>query len=99
MTALRTRMLEDLPIRNSAAKTQRVYIGSVAAFARHFGRSPGVLGPEEIRAYLMHLRDERKVSWSRFNQVVSALRFLYRYTLGREERVPHLLYPRGYARL
>ena len=99
MTALRTRMLEDLRIRNYAAKTQRVYVQSVAGFARHFGRSPDVLGPEEIRAYLMHLRDERKVSWSRFNQVVSALRFLYRYTLGREEMVPHLPYPRGERRL
>jgi len=99
MTALRTRMLEDLRIRNYAAKTQRVYVQSVAAFARHFGRSPDVLGQEEIRAYLIHLREERKVSWSRFNQVVSALRFLYRYTLGREEMVPHLPYPRGERRL
>ena len=99
MTALRTRMLEDLRIRNYAAKTQRVYVQSVAGFARHFGRSPDVLGQEEIRAYLIHLREERKVSWSRFNQVVSALRFLYRYTLGREEMVPHLPYPRGERRL
>ena len=99
MSALRTRMLEDLRIRNYAAKTQRVYVQSVAGFARHFGRSPDVLGQEEIRAYLIHLREERKVSWSRFNQVVSALRFLYRYTLGREEMVPHLPYPRGERRL
>jgi hypothetical protein len=68
MTALRTRMLEDLRIRNYAAKTQRVCIRSVSAFARHFGRSPDVLGAEEIRACLVHLRDERKVSWSGFNQ-------------------------------
>src|SRR3970282_618200 len=99
MSALRTRMLEDLRIRNYAAKTQRVSVQRVAAFARHFGRSPDVLGPEEIRAYLMHLRDERKVSWSRFNQVVSALRSLYRYTRGREEMVPHLPYPLGGRRL
>src|SRR3970282_752107 len=99
MSALSPVMREDRRIRNYAAKTQRVYVQSVAGFARHFGRSPDVLGPEEIRAYLMHLRDERKVSWSRFNQVVSALRFLYRYTLGREEMVPHLPYPRGERRL
>jgi site-specific recombinase XerD len=92
-------VVEDLRIRNYAAKTQRVCIQSVSAFARHFGRSPDVLGAEEIRACLVHLRDERKVSWSGFNQAVNALRFLYRYTLGREEMVPHIPCPRGERRL
>jgi len=35
---------------------------------------------------------ERKVSWSQFNQAVSALRFLYGKTLGRTEQVPVLAY-------
>ena len=99
MTALRARMLEDFRIRNYSAKTERVYIHCVAAFAAHFGRSPDGLGREEIRAWLIYLRDDRKVSWSHFNQAVSALRFLYRYTLGREDMVPHIPYPRGERRL
>jgi integrase/recombinase XerD len=99
MTRLRTRMQEDLRIRNYSPKTQRVYIHCVAAFAAHFGRSPDVLGQEEIRAYLIHLRDRRMVSWSSFNQTVSALRFLYRHTLGREDVVPHIPYPKGERRL
>jgi integrase/recombinase XerD len=99
MSPLRTRMLEDLRVRNYSPRTQRVYIDCVAAFALHFRRSPEVLGPNEIRTYLLYLRDDRKVSWSRFKQTVSALRFLYRYTLDREELVPYIPYPRGEKRL
>ena len=95
MTELRARMLGDLRVRNYSPKTQRVYVSCVAAFARHFGRAPDVLGREEIREYLLHLREHKKVSWSSFKQTVSALRFLYRHTLGREDMVPYIPYPRA----
>jgi site-specific recombinase XerD len=38
--------------------------------------------------------EQRRVSWSYFNQAVCALRFLYRHTLGREELVAHIPFPR-----
>jgi integrase/recombinase XerD len=44
----RQRMLEDMQVRNLSPHTQRAYIENVARFARHFGRSPVELGPEEI---------------------------------------------------
>lgn len=94
MTPLRQRMLEDMQVRNLAPKTQRTYVGRVAAFARHFGRSPELLGPEEIRAYQVYLVQEQHVSWSLFNQSVCALRFLYRTTLGKDWAVEHIPFPR-----
>ena len=51
MTALRQRMLEDMRVRNLSPHTQSSYILQVSLFARHFGRSPEELGPEEIRAW------------------------------------------------
>ena len=36
--------------------TQRNYVAAVAAFARHFGKSPEQLGREHVRKYLIHLR-------------------------------------------
>ena len=86
MTPLRQRFVEDLRLRNRAPRTIDTYVGVVAQFARYFGRSPEVLGPDEVRAYQLHLL-ERDVSWSTFNQTVCALRFLYRTTLGRPEVV------------
>jgi integrase/recombinase XerD len=83
MTQLRRRMIQDMGLRNLAPKTVAAYVRRVAAFARHFGRSPEDLGPDEVRSYLLHLVQERHVSWSYFNQAVAALRFLYEVTLER----------------
>ena len=80
MTTLRQRMIEDLQLRNRSPRTIEAYIWHVARFAKFHGRSPELLGPEEVRAYQLHLRSTG-ASWSIFNQAVCALKFLYRVTL------------------
>jgi hypothetical protein len=40
VTPLRQRMLEDLQIRNDSPTTIRLYLHSVAEFARHFHKPP-----------------------------------------------------------
>ena len=62
MTALRRRMLEDMQVRHLSAGTQQVYLQHIARFARYCGRSPAVLGPEEIRAYQLHLTNEKQLT-------------------------------------
>ena len=63
MTPLRRRMIEDMRLRNLADRTIETYVDRVAAFARHFGTSPEHLGPDHIRAYLLHLV-EQGASWA-----------------------------------
>jgi integrase/recombinase XerD len=99
MTELRQRYLQDLRVRNYAPKTLQTYVGCVSQFARYFKRSPEDLGPEHIREYQRYLVDEKKCSWSRFNQTVCALRFLYRNTLGRDWAVTHIPFPRKQKKL
>jgi integrase/recombinase XerD len=91
MTPLRQRFIDDLRLRNYARRTIDTYVSKVVAFAKHFGRSPDRLGPDDARAFQLHLL-ERRVSWSSFNQAVCALRFLYRITLGRSEQLPLIPY-------
>jgi site-specific recombinase XerD len=99
MTALRQRMLEDLRLRNYSPRTLKIYVDHVARFARHFGKSPEQLGPEEIRAYQVYLINEKHASWSTFNQAVCALRFLYRVTLSRPWTVEQVPFARPTRRL
>jgi len=91
MTKLRQRMLEDMKICNLSAHTQKRYLDRVAAFAKYFGRSPELLGPEEIRRYQLYLIQEKQLSASTLTVTVCALRFLYGTTLRRDwsiERIP-----------
>jgi len=94
MTPLRQRMIEDMKVRNLARKTQLAYVTQVARFAKYFGKSPELLGPEQIRAYLVHLIDNKHVSWSLFNQTTCGLRFLYRVTVPRDWHVEQIPFPR-----
>ena len=50
-------------------------------FARHFGKSPEILGPEEIRTYQVYLTNEKKLAISSILIAICALRFLYKVTL------------------
>jgi len=89
MTPLRRRYIDDLRLRNYSPRTIETYVTGVVRIAKHFNRSPDQLGPDDIRAFQLHLL-ERQVSWCLFNQTVCALRFLYAVTLGRPDMVTHI---------
>lgn len=96
---LRTRMIEDLRIRNYAQNTIKIYVDCVAAFAKHFGQSPEELNEGHIREYQLYLAEEKKSSWTFYNQSVCALRFLYRKTLKKDWSMEHIPFPRQEKRL
>lgn len=98
MTPLRRRTIDDMALRNFAPKTIQAYIQCIAGFALHFNTSPEHLGPEHVRAFLVHLVQEQKVSLSHYRQTLAALGFLYRITLGRLdvlESIPPVKQPRA----
>jgi integrase/recombinase XerD len=97
MTPLRRRMIEDMTLRNFTPSTIQSYVQCIARFARYFNLSPEHLGPEHVRTFLLHLVQERHVSLSHYKQTRSALRFVYRVTLGRgdvPESIPPVKQPR-----
>ena len=84
MTLLRQRMSEDMQVRNLSPHTRRSYLQQVSQFARHFGRSPDLLGPDDIRAYQLHLTLDKRLSASSILVAVAAIRFLHNVTLKRD---------------
>jgi integrase/recombinase XerD len=85
VTALRKRMLEDLQRRNYNPDTIRGYILAVEQFAKHFDKSPELMGVEEIGQFQLHLLRERKLSVGTIAPRMGALRFLYKKTLKRRD--------------
>jgi integrase/recombinase XerD len=84
MTSLRQRMIEDMQVRNLSKCTQESYVRQVSLFARHFKKSPELLGPEQIRAYQIYLMNEKKLAPISILVAISALRFLYGVTLKKD---------------
>ena len=83
MTPATKRMAEDMLVRNMALRTIDSYTYHVDRFAKHFGKLPEDLGPEQIREFQLWMIQVKKSSWSQFNQAVCALRFLYTVTIPR----------------
>ena len=84
------RMVGDMQLRNLADATIDAYTYHVDKFCQFFGKPADQLGPEEIRQYQLFLVNEKKSSWSSFNQAVCGLRFLYEITLQRPWAVRHI---------
>ena len=93
-SVLRERMRAILHTRNYSPRTIETYICAVARFARHFGRSPDLLGRPEVDAYQLWLREERHVSPSLFNQTMSALKFFYVQVLERKDVIDRISFAR-----
>jgi Phage integrase, N-terminal SAM-like domain. len=74
-------MTEDLRIRNYAPKTIERYVAVLVQTSNHCNLSPDLLTPELVRKYLVSLV-QKKMSPSTLKQVVCAVRFFFRQTLG-----------------
>ena len=84
MTPLRKRMIEDMTLAGFVPRTRDVYIQAVRRLAAHYMRSPDLLSEAEVRAYLLHLRDERGIARGTFKTNHGGIRFLFHRTLERD---------------
>jgi hypothetical protein len=98
MTELRRRMLEELRRRNYSLHSQRAYIRCLANL-------PSTLKPPQIgwARNTFELTScsvqQKKLSWSPFNQTVCALRFFYHHVMHRKWMIEHIPYPRQEPKL
>ena len=82
MSPLRARMIEDMSLAGLATGTQKIYVQAVRRLAAHYRRSPDLLSEEEVRGYLLGLR-QRGVARGTFQTSRFGLRFFYHHTLER----------------
>ena len=84
ISPLRRRMIEDMTVRGFTVATQRGYIRAVGDFTAFLGRSPDQASAEDLRRYQLHMRSAGASATS-MNAAVSALRFFFGVTLGRDD--------------
>jgi len=91
MGRLYDQMKRDMEIRCLSERTRRCYLTCMREYVRYHNTSPDAMGEEEIKMYLHHLIEEKKVSQAKVNQTYSALKFFYETTLKRtwsQYRIP-----------
>lgn len=90
MGQLRDRMEADLKLAGYRDATRKQYLRWARQYTGHFRRRPEQMGQEEVRAYLLHLIEDRQLVASTVRGVRSALCFLYATTLNRPMEVERL---------
>jgi len=83
-TLLRERFLQDLQLAGLVDGTQEVYLRYVRKLAVHYHRAPDKLTENDVRDYLLHLKNERKLASSTLNVHFRALKFFYTRTVRRD---------------
>jgi integrase/recombinase XerD len=99
MGMFRDAMERAMALRGFAPKTRCAYLSWVRRLVQ-FGRVvPDQLTNEHVRAYLLHLTQERKLAFSTFNQALNAARFFFLEVLKRPFVVEGLRYQKPPRRL
>jgi integrase/recombinase XerD len=104
MTPLRQQLITVLTLKKYSPKTHEAYVRAVADLAGYYRRSPERISNEEIKGYLLHLHEQRKLAASTLNVAVSGLRFFYAQVLDRsiaevERALPRPKKPKPCARV
>lgn len=94
MTILRQKMIDDMRLREFSPNTQRAYLRAVRQLAEHYWKSPDKISEEELRGYLLHLKDDPARSQSSYMVALYGLKFFYRHTIRKEWPVLELARPR-----
>src|SRR5262249_5508148 len=83
MSPLRQRMIDDVTLAGLSPTTQAIYVKVVRSQDGHTRRSRDRLSEEEVRAYLLAMR-ERGAARGTFKANHYGIQFLYRDTLNRD---------------
>ncbi len=90
ISPLRQRLIDDMTMRRFSKETQRNYLRDVGRFATWLGRSPHTASAEDVRQFQIE-QQQAGVPAPTMNSIVSALRFLFTYTLDRPDLARRLV--------
>ena len=81
MITLREKMKQEMTLVGLASSTQQIYLKAVIQLHDYYQQSPAKLSASQIKNYLLHLLDKKKLAPNTYNTQIYALRFFYCVTL------------------
>ena len=88
------RMKSDLGLANRSPHTIREYLRLARAFVAFHHRPAQKMGEAEVRTWLHHLKDNKRVSPHTLKMALATVRWLYERTFGRPEVVGSIPWPK-----
>jgi site-specific recombinase XerD len=101
-------MEQELVLRGLSERTRASYLASVRRLARYYNCRPDLLTADQVRAYVCHLIEQRRLAPNSVRLAVFGIRFFYEVTLGCQlplplpkgrKPLPEVLSPSEVARL
>jgi integrase/recombinase XerD len=83
-TQLRQRMHQDLQLAGLSEGTQGAYLRVVRQLADHYHTPPDRLSEQQVRDYLLHLKNDRRLASATLIVAYSGIRFFYSHTAPRD---------------
>ena len=83
-TTLRQRMHQDLQLAGLSERTQEAYLRAVRQLADHFHTPPDRLTEQQVRDYLLHLKNDRKFASASLIVACCGIKFFYSHTAPRD---------------
>jgi integrase/recombinase XerD len=99
MGKMREAMVEEMKLRGLSAATIRAYTYAVQKLGSFHDRPVEKLGAQEIRAFLLHLTEEKKIAGASVNQAICAIKFFYREVLRRPVEIENVHFQRRRRKL
>lgn len=81
MTSLRNKMKQEMILVGLSESTQEIYLKAITQLHDYYNQSPKNLTEQEIRVYLLYLKQEKKLAPNTYNTHIYGLRFFYCITL------------------
>ena len=83
-------MSNELKIRRYSKKTHETYLRCMRDFVKFHMKCPAELDLDDIKAYQVYMVNDKKASYTVFNQSVCAIRFFYRNVMRKEWDIRHI---------
>jgi site-specific recombinase XerD len=87
------KMMIDIDLRGMSEATAEAYLRRVAIFIKHINKPIEDITPEDIRNYVIYLKQDKKLSLGTINAYISAFKFFFSITLEKnwdEVKVPRM---------